>query len=452
VLINLPAQVREVLQKLSAAGFEGYIVGGCVRDSLLGEDPKDYDVCTNALPAQIKAVFSEYRTVDTGIKHGTVMVLIDKMPIECTTYRLDGKYSDGRHPDSVFFTDNLREDLSRRDFTVNAMAYNQKDGLVDLFGGQKDLFARVLRCVGDADTRFTEDGLRIMRALRFLSVLDFEPDTFTAAAIFRNQKLLDNVSKERISGELTKLLCGRNASAILDRYASVFTQIIPETGPMVDFEQHSKYHIYDVWKHTAVAVGAAKPDKYVRLALLFHDIGKPSCFRQDATGAGHFSGHEEVGADMTDVILRGLKYDNQTISTVKLLVRNHYITPVADRTSVKKLLSEIGYQNWKLLAEVIRGDNMAKRSICFDRIPVIESMKSIADDIIESRECYTIGMLNIDGTRISELGASGRDIRRILSSLLTDVINDVTPNTSAALISRAKEIYRNIQLGSVYYG
>jgi tRNA nucleotidyltransferase (CCA-adding enzyme) len=452
VLINLPVEVREVLQKLSAAGFESYIVGGCVRDALIGENPKDYDVCTNALPAQIKAVFSEYRTVDTGIKHGTVTVLIDKMPIECTTYRLDGKYSDGRHPDSVIFTENLREDLSRRDFTVNAMAYNPKEGLIDYFGGQKDLFARILRCVGDADTRFNEDGLRIMRALRFLSVLDFEPDTFTAAAIFRNQKLLDNISKERIAGELTKLVCGKNATAILDRHSSVFSQIIPETAPMVGFEQRNKYHIYDVWKHTAVAVGAAKPDKYVRLALLFHDIGKPACFKQDATGAGHFSGHEEVGADMTDTILRGLKYDNQTITTVRLLVRNHYITPVADRTSVKKLLSEIGYQNWKLLAEVIRGDNMAKRSMCYDRIPIIERMKSIADDIIESRECYTIGMLAIDGTRISELGASGRDIRRILSSLLTDVINDVTPNTGSALLSRAKEIYRNIQLGSVYYG
>ncbi|MDR0974798.1 MAG: CCA tRNA nucleotidyltransferase [Ruminococcus sp.] len=452
MLINLPAQVREVLQKLSDAGFEGYIVGGCVRDSLLGEDPKDFDVCTNALPEQIKTVFSEYRTVDTGVKHGTVTVLIEKMPIECTTYRLDGKYSDGRHPDSVFFTDSLSEDLARRDFTVNAMAFNPKDGLIDLFGGQKDLFARVLRCVGDADTRFEEDGLRIMRALRFLSVLDFVPDNFTAAAIFRKTELLRAISKERIAKELILLVCGRNASAVLERYSDVFSEIIPEIKPMVGFEQHSKYHIYDVWKHTAVAVGASKPDKNVRLALLFHDIGKPSCFRQDATGAGHFSGHEEVGAEMTDKILRRLKMDNQTISTVNLLVRNHYITPVADRTSVKKLLSEIGYQNWKLLAEVLHGDNMAKRSMCFERIPIIEQMKSIADDIIESRECYTVGMLHIDGTKISELGATGRDIRRILNSLLTDVINDVIPNTSTALLQRAKEIYRNIRLGSVYYG
>jgi tRNA nucleotidyltransferase (CCA-adding enzyme) len=418
----------------------------------MGEEPKDFDICTDALPDQIKAVFSEYRTVDTGIKHGTVTVLIDKIPFECTTYRLDGAYSDGRHPDSVEFTSDLYSDLSRRDFTVNAMAYNDRKGLIDPFEGQKDLFARILRCVGDAETRFNEDGLRVMRALRFMSVLSFEPDTHTAAAIFRSMDLLKNVSAERISSELSKLVCGRNVAKILDSYADVFAVIIPDISSMIGFDQHSRYHIYDVWKHTAIAVSASKPDKYIRLALLFHDIGKPSCFKTDASGAGHFSGHEEVGAEMTDKILHALKYDNHTIQTVKLLVRNHYITPVAERTSIKKLLGEIGYENWKLLAEVLRGDNIAKNSSCFERLPIIEKMKDIADDIIKKKECYTIGMLEIDGNRITEIGATGRDIRRILATLLSEVISETIPNSFDVLLKRAKEIYRGIQRDSVYYG
>jgi tRNA nucleotidyltransferase (CCA-adding enzyme) len=418
----------------------------------MGEEPKDFDICTSALPGDIKAVFSEFRTIDTGIKHGTVTVLIDKIPFEITTYRVDGKYSDGRRPDSVEFTTDLISDLSRRDFTVNAIAYNDKDGLIDPFGGQKDLFSRVLRCVGDPEDRFTEDGLRVMRALRFMSVLSFDPDPNTAASIYRCMDLLKNVSAERISSELSKLLCGRNVAKVLELYAEVFSVLIPEITPTIGFDQHSRYHVYDVWKHTAVAVNASKPDKLVRLALLFHDIGKPVCFKTDAAGAGHFSGHEEIGAEMTDEILHKLKYDNHTIQTVKTLVRNHYITPVAERTSVKRLLGEVGYDNWKLLAEVLRGDNIAKNSICFERLQTIEKMKAIADEIIENNECYTIGMLDIDGNKITDIGASGRDIRRILNTLLSEVINDLLPNSSSALLKRAKEIYRGIQRDSVYYG
>jgi tRNA nucleotidyltransferase (CCA-adding enzyme) len=452
LLINLPAEVSEVLARLNAAGFQAYIVGGCVRDSLIGDEPKDFDVCTNALPDQMKKVFSDYRVVDTGIKHGTITVLVNRLPIECTTYRVDGVYSDGRHPDSVEFTSDITADLSRRDFTINAMAYNPKDGLIDVFGGERDLFSRVLRCVGDPDDRFNEDALRIMRALRFSSVLGFEPDPPTVAAIFRNRQLLKNISKERLSKELTMLVCGKNAGTVLERFPLVLAVFIPEIIPMIGFDQHSRYHIYDVWKHSAMAVAAAKPDKYVRLALLFHDIGKPSCFKQDAMGNGHFSGHEEVGAKMTDTILRNLKYDNVTIDNVRRLVRDHYLTPVADRTSVKKLLSEIGYQNWKMLAEVLRGDNLAKHSVCFERIPVIEMMKNLADDIIEKHECYTIGMLDIDGSRISALGATGADIRRILNTLLSEVIAGTLPNNNIDLTKRSKQIYNAIRLSSIFFG
>jgi tRNA nucleotidyltransferase (CCA-adding enzyme) len=450
--ISLPVEVREVLGRLNAAGYQSYIVGGCVRDSLIGDEPKDFDVATNALPDQMKAVFSEYRVVDTGIKHGTITVLVNRLPIECTTYRVDGTYSDGRHPDSVEFTGDIKADLSRRDFTINAMAYRPREGLVDIYGGEKDLFSRVLRCVGDPDERFNEDALRIMRALRFSSVLGFEMDPPTVAAVFRNRNLLKNISKERIAKELTLLVCGRNAATVLERFPTVLSVFIPEIIPMIGFEQHSRYHIYDVWKHTAVAVGAAKPDKYVRLALLFHDIAKPACFKQDATGAGHFSGHEEVGAKMADTILRSLKYDNVTIDNVRRLVRDHYITPVADRISVKKLLSEIGYQNWKMLAEVLRGDNLAKQSFCFERIPVIEAMKTMADDIVEKHECYTIGMLAIDGTQIAALGATGADIRRILNTLLSEVIAGSLPNRNAELTARSRIIYNAIRLSSIFFG
>jgi tRNA nucleotidyltransferase (CCA-adding enzyme) len=440
------------MERLSAAGYESFLVGGCVRDSLLGEEPKDYDVATNALPEQMKAVFSDFRLVETGIRHGTLTVLSGRTPVECTTYRIDGTYSDNRRPDSVAFTSSLHEDLSRRDFTVNAMAYSPKTGLIDITGGERDLFSRVLRSVGDADTRFNEDGLRIMRALRFASALGFELDSSTSAAVFRNRNLLKNIAKERLAKELTELVCGQSPTPVLERYASVIAVFIPEIVPMIGFEQHSKYHIYDVWKHSAVAVGVSPQDKYVRLALFFHDIGKPSCFRQDANGSGHFSEHEEAGAKMTEHILRELKFDNTTIDKVRLLVQSHYITPVADRIVVKRLLAEIGYQNWKLLAEVLRGDNLAKHHMCYDRIPVIDRMKTIADDIIEKRECYNIGMLHIDGTRILNVGASGRDIRRILNTLLSDVITGKTPNESEALIKRAKEIYNDIRMSSVYFG
>jgi tRNA nucleotidyltransferase (CCA-adding enzyme) len=452
LVINLPEDVALVMDKLTAAGYESFLVGGCVRDALLGETPKDYDVATNALPEQMKSVFSGLRVVETGVKHGTLTVLSGSTPVECTTYRIDGKYSDGRHPDSVEFSSRLQDDLARRDFTVNAMAYSPRDGIIDCFGGQKDLFSRTLRAVGDADERFNEDGLRIMRALRFASTLGFEPDAATSGAIFRNRNLLKNISKERLAKELTELVCGQNPAAILERYAPVISVFIPDIVPMIGFDQHSKYHIYGVWKHTAVAVGASKPNKYVRLALLFHDIGKPATFKQDGTGAGHFSGHEEIGAEMAERILRDLKFDNTTIDNVKRLVRNHYITPVAERTSVKKLLSEIGYQNWKLLAEVLRGDNLAKSSICYERIPVIDTMKQIADDIIDKKECYNIGMLKIDGTRVGALGASGRDIRRILDMLLTDVIGGTVANEPDKLLSRSKEIYNDIRMSSVYYG
>jgi tRNA nucleotidyltransferase (CCA-adding enzyme) len=439
------------MEKLMTAGFESFIVGGCVRDSLIGEKPKDFDVCTNALPEQMKAVFADYRVIETGIKHGTLTVIVNKMPIECTTYRIDGTYSDGRRPDSVTFTSSLHEDLSRRDFTVNAMAYNPKIGIVDIFSGQKDLFTRVLRTVGDPDKRFNEDGLRILRALRFASVLGFEPEGDTSAAIFRNKDLLKNVSGERIAKELTELVCGCQPAPVLERFAEVIAVVIPEITPMIGFLQHSKYHIYDVWKHTAVAVGASDANKYVRLALLLHDIGKPARFKLDENGFGHFPGHEEIGAEMAEQILRRLKFDNTTIEKVHLLVRKHYITPIADRVFVKKILSEIGYPNWKLLAEVLLGDNFAKATVCYERIPIIESMKLLADDIMKMQECININMLNVDGKYVAELGATGRDIHRILDMLLSDVIEGRIHNEQSELKKRAAEIYADICMSGVYY-
>lgn len=435
--ILIPDNVEKIIEELELYGYEAYIVGGCVRDSLLGRTPKDYDIATSAAPEQVKECLSAYKVIDTGLKHGTVTVLSDDY-VEVTTFRMDSAYSDHRHPDEVTFSDNLLDDLSRRDFTVNAMAYNHRTGVIDKFGGQKDLFKRKIKCVGEPAVRFNEDALRILRALRFASQLDFEIDDLTATAVHDMYRLLGEVSKERIASELNGIVTGRAPCEVLKRFSDVLSFIIPEIRPCIGFEQHSRYHVYDVWDHTAAAVEHSAPETEVRLALLLHDIAKPVCCNFDDEGNGHFYGHEKTGAEMAEKILRSLKYPNDTIETVCKLIKFHYVTPVDDNVVVKQLLSAVGSEDFFRLAEVIKGDSRAKQRICFERVQIVENMELRAKEILDKKECISISQLDINGADVAALGARGRQIGDILNKLLALVIEEKADNIKSELLKFAK--------------
>ena len=437
--ILIPTNIETVIEKLEQGGFEAYIVGGCIRDLLLGNAPKDYDITTSALPEEIKRCLSGYNTIDTGIKHGTVTVVSEGENVEVTTFRIDGEYSDHRHPESVCFSRKLSDDLSRRDFTINAMAYNHKTGLIDPFGGRKDLFLRRLCCVGDPAVRFEEDALRIMRVLRFASELDMEIEETTASAALRMRHLLKDVSQERLSKELVRLLAGESPYRVLTRFSEVLAVIIPEISPCVGFEQHSRYHAYDVWEHIAYAVENSFPDPDVRLALLFHDIGKPRCFTMDDEGRGHFISHEKISAEIAEEALKRMKFPANTIKRVEKLVRSHCITPSDDRKIVRRLLSKVGEEDIFLLAEVMKGDNRAKQSFCLERVQTIDSMKKRAEEIIAENQCFKLSNLAVSGNNMLALGLKGAEIGKALNFLLDAVISEKAENSRESLIAYLKE-------------
>lgn len=315
-MIAIPQNVLDILRALNERGHEAYVVGGCVRDSLLGRTPTDWDVTTSALPEETAGIFDAlggYTVAKTGLAHGTLTIIKEHCPVEITTYRVDGAYSDARHPDAVRFTRSLREDLSRRDFTINAMAYHPDVGLVDYFSGRADLEARRICCVGDPDKRFGEDALRILRALRFASVLEFSLEKMTGESLHRQAFLLRQIAAERIAAEMNKLLCGPATFPVLMEYPDVFEVILPELSPMRDHPQYNAYHKYDIYEHTMRAVQAAPPLSVLRWVLLLHDSGKPSCFTRDAEGVGHFYGHPAVSAQITGEVLRRMKLDTATI-------------------------------------------------------------------------------------------------------------------------------------------
>lgn len=439
--ISIPLYVENVLERLESNGFEAFIVGGCVRDSLMGVTPKDYDVTTNALPEQIIACFEEdFRVIETGVKHGTVTVVSSGSNIEITTYRVDGEYTDHRRPESVSFTGNIGEDLSRRDFTINAMAYSVKTGIIDIFGGQKDMFNHIVKAVGDPDKRFEEDALRILRALRFASRLGFTVERNTALAIHRRRHLLREISTERIASELAQIVMGMNAYDVMMAFDDVFCTVIPEFSKCVGFEQKNRYHAYDVWEHTAYAVQNSRSDREIRLALLFHDIEKPSCFYLDDEGQGHFPNHEKKSAETAEKILRRMHFDNETIRSVTQLVKYHYVTPVNDRKVVRKLLSTLGLPAFSKLIEVMRGDSRAKQSFCLERLGVLDQMKETAFDIINAGDCCSLRDLAVNGRDLEEAGIEGRRIGEALDTLLSMVMDDELENEHDVLIEAAKEL------------
>lgn len=441
--IRLPEGAAYILKKLNDAGYAAYAVGGCVRDSLLGRTPKDWDIATSARPTEVASVFSGERLLETGLQHGTVTLLLEGEPYEITTFRMDGRYTDCRRPDRVEFTSSLEADLARRDFTVGAMAYHPSTGVVDLYGGRADLEARVIRCVGDPAQRFTEDALRMLRALRFASELDFtiEPATLAAAEAYRG--LLMKVSAERIRSELDRLLCGRGVGRVLRTGRLVLEQILPELGPTVDLSQRTPYHIYDVFEHTLRTVEAAPPEATLRLTMLFHDLGKPACFRMDASGRGHFPGHPQESARLAEKILGRLRYDNQTAGEVLTLVRLHDYKLKADPVAVRRLLSRIGEARFRQLLAVQRADAAGKAPVYGARqIALVGRVEETLNQVVERGDCVSLHQLAVDGHALMAVGIpAGPVLGKTLHSLLEQVMEEKLPNERQTLLQAGRQIY-----------
>jgi tRNA nucleotidyltransferase (CCA-adding enzyme) len=436
---RLPSQVNTAIELLYDSGFEAFAVGGCIRDTVMGTEPHDFDITTSAYPDEMKEVFKCFRVIETGIKHGTLTVIIDGMPLEITTYRIDGEYRDNRHPENVSFSRELKDDLSRRDFTVNTLCYNEKEGLVDLFGGVKDIENRVIRCVGKPDRRFSEDALRIIRALRFSSVLGFEIEKETAESILRNRELLNNIAVERIRDEFTKLICGDRAFDIIMNYHEVLEQFIPELSPLCSCEQNTNYHLYNVLEHTAHALESIENDRILRLVMFFHDIAKPLCKTTDMNGFDHFKGHAALGEIMTGDILKRLKYDNATVNRVSRLVGLHSERTPKDKIETKLMLCEAGIEDCKAFMKIRKADCLAKANP-HSHDEKLRNMQGFLDEIEKNSECYSLAQLNIDGNDLKALGFKGKRMSVVLRALLMDVIEEEIPNENEALRQRASEM------------
>ena len=434
--IPAPEQVKTALRRLNESGFSAYAVGGCVRDSLLGKAPLDWDITTDARPEETERVFADCRLIETGLQHGTVTVLLDGMPLEITTFRVDGDYLDARHPESVAFTRNLKEDLLRRDFTVNTLCWNEQDGVVDLCGGLFDLQNGILRAVGNPDHRFAEDALRILRGIRFASVLGFAIEPNTAESILRNRQSLSKIAAERIRVEFTKLLCGKNAAEVLDRYREVIAVFIPEVRALFDCPQNTVYHCFDVYRHTLATVENIPPREALRLCMFFHDFGKPLCRKTDENGQDHFKGHEKASVQIVLPILKRLRFDNSTVKTVTNWIALHDTKSPKTKIEAKKLLSEIGVENYRALIEIKRADNRGKaQPHAIDE--KLRRMEDFLSEILENNECYDLHGLAVNGDDLKSAGITdGKEIRDTLNRLLELVITERCENEKDTLLKR----------------
>ena len=440
LMMKLPPQVNTAFEMLEAAGYEAYLVGGAVRDYVRDNSPaKDWDITTNALPEQVEEIFTGYHLIETGLKHGTVTVVIDQEPLEITTYRVDGDYSDHRHPDSVSFARSLKDDLERRDFTMNALAYNPRTGVVDHVGGKADIAGDLVRCVGDPDRRFQEDGLRMLIALRFASVYGMTIEAATAAAIHRNKHLLKGIAAERILVELTKMLCAQGAAGVLRDFADVLAVPIPELTPMFGFAQHNPHHDKDVWDHTIAVIESITPEPVLRWAALLHDIGKPSCFSLAEEGIGHFFGHSDQSTSMAESILSRLRFDNASKEQIVRLVRYHDMPITADRKPIKRLLSKHGEDATRQLIELHKADTLGQSAICRHRIAIFEEVSQMINEILQEESCFTLKDLAANGHDMMTLGFQGPTIGRVLQECLDAVLDEQIPNEHEALMAFAKD-------------
>lgn len=437
----IPDNVWSILHRLNYEyDHHAFIVGGCVRDAMLGRQPHDWDICTSATPDEVLEIFSDCRAIETGLKHGTVTIIVRGEQYEITTFRMDGNYTDGRHPDQVKFITNIEGDLARRDFTVNAMAFNDASGLIDPYGGRFDLQRGIIRCVGKPDARFGEDGLRILRALRFASVYAFDIEEETSASIHRNAALLGRISAERICTELNKLLCGQNVLSMLMNYSDIIAQIIPQMSSCIGFNQNNPYHQYTVYEHIARSVAAYHGnDTIVKLALLLHDIGKPQCYFENETG-GHFYGHPAVSAAIAEGVLTDLKVSNYTKECVCQLVEHHDELLLPTAKCARKWLSKYGTDQVYRLIEVRKADIAGQRQDAFaSRIDEVERFEKAVQEVITSWNCFKIRDLNINGRDLMAIGVpEGKHVGETLKYLFDAVMNDQLRNERNELLIAAK--------------
>ncbi|MCI9642852.1 MAG: CCA tRNA nucleotidyltransferase [Eubacterium sp.] len=435
--MKISEDAEKLINILSDNGCKAYAVGGCVRDYLLGKPEKDIDITTSAKPETVEEILKQnnIKVIETGLQHGTVTAVLNGENYEITTFRKDGEYKDNRRPESVSFVDDVKEDLSRRDFTINAIAYNHKEGIVDLFGGKKDIDNQVIRAVGNADLRFKEDALRIMRALRFSATLCFDIEESTKKAIFDNMYLLDNIAKERIFTELKKLLAGDNALQVLDAYKEVIGVVIPELKPAFDCVQNNPWHIYNVYDHIIHAVDAAPKDEIIRLTMLLHDIGKPSVKTTDEKGIDHFKFHAPVGADIAKKVLKRFKVSNEVYDKVTTLIRYHQGVENVDDIRVKRWLAKIGADYTKALFKVRISDLYAHNpgKIGYELKKLNELLIEL-DEIVAAGEAFKISDLAVNGNDLIALGYKGKEIGEKLNEILMLVVDDRLNNTKEDIV------------------
>ena len=439
--ITLPKQVKKIIETLEQAGYEAYAVGGCIRDSVLGRKPNDWDITTSARPLETKALFR--RTVDTGLKHGTVTVLMDAEGYEVTTYRIDGEYEDGRHPKEVLFTSDLVEDLRRRDFTINAMAYNEKDGMVDAFDGMGDMERRIIRCVGDAGERFTEDALRILRAVRFSAQLGFSIEEKTREAVMRLAGNLAKISAERIQTEMIKLLVSPHPGELRTAWETGITAVIlPEFDVLMETEQNTPHHRYTVGEHTLHALENVREDKVLRLAVLFHDMGKPQVRTVDETGRDHFKGHPVNSERIAEEVLHRWRLDNDTLNKVKRLVKYHDLRPALNQKSVRRMICRVGEDMFPMLLEVQRADILAQSSYGQEeKLHDLDEVNRIYHEILEERQCLSIKDLAVGGRELIADGMKpGKELGQMLALLLDHVLEEPQHNTKEYLLDYSRRL------------
>ena len=439
--IQLPEKVHKIIDTLEEAGFEAYAVGGCVRDSILGREPDDWDITTSAKPEEMKRLFP--RTVDTGIKHGTVTVLLGGEGFEVTTYRIDGTYEDGRHPSEVTFTSNLKEDLLRRDFTINAMAYNERDGLMDLYGGLADIDKQVIRCVGDAVERFEEDALRMLRAVRFSAQLGYRIDEVTGEAVKALAPNLQKISAERIRVELVKLVTSPHPDYLRTAYElGITAQVLPEFDLCMETPQRHRHHCYDVGEHILHSMLGVEPDKVLRLGMLFHDIGKPQTLTVDPDGTTHNKRHPLEGEKITRKVMRRLKFDNDTTDKVTKLVLYHDYDIAPTEAGVRRAVNRIGEDIFHKIFPVRRADIAAQSDYMREeKLAKVAYIEKLYREVLVRRDAVTLKDLAISGNDLIAGGMPpGRQIGETLSALLERVLDDPSLNTREILLKLYKEV------------
>lgn len=435
MILEIPSKVAFIIKKLEEHGFEAYAVGGCVRDSILGREPNDWDITTSALPQQVKELF--HRTIDTGLQHGTVTVMLEKEGFEVTTYRVDGEYEDGRHPKEVTFTASLEEDLKRRDFTINAMAYNPAEGIVDLFHGVEDLKNHKIRCVGDPIERFTEDALRILRAVRFSAQLGFEIEKETTKALKVLAPNLKFVSAERIQVEMIKMLVSPHPEYLRKAYdAGITKEFFPEWDLCMETDQNTPHHGRSVGEHTLLTLQNIRADKVLRLTMLLHDIGKPMRKTTDENGRDHFKGHAEAGEKIAVQIMRRWKLDNDTIHKVSHLVKWHGYRPPAEMTAVRRAMNKIGKDFFEMYLEVQMADTCSKSAYKIEeKMERLRGVENCYREILKKEQCVSLKELAVTGKDLIEAGMQpGKEIGETLQRLLEHVLENPEDNKKEILL------------------